>query len=198
MAPLPQTTSMMFLESEQKQKGHHKTEKTHSLWQGETQDGIWEELLFQGWVPGVANDEGTEHCSDSSSWKDQLQTHYTLMQLIKLYNLDRILSQTDLKGQLLELIWYKIFWICYTTIYRNKSTYRIRLLQRWRLRLRWIWLQNQYLYWWRRSGVYVCWLVRWRAKPVVAAWAEMTKLRSLVECTQTHMCSWAVERKIDN
>jgi hypothetical protein len=28
------------LESKQQQKGHHKTEKTHSFRQGETQDGV--------------------------------------------------------------------------------------------------------------------------------------------------------------
>jgi len=49
------------LEGEQQQEGHHKTEQTHSLRQGETQDGIGEQLLFQRWVSGIADDEGTEY-----------------------------------------------------------------------------------------------------------------------------------------
>lgn len=55
------------LESEQQQEGHHKTEEPHSLGQGETQDGVREQLLLEGGVPGVADDEGTEHRSNTSS-----------------------------------------------------------------------------------------------------------------------------------
>lgn len=55
------------LESEQQQEGHHKTEKSHSFRQGEAQNGVWEQLLFEWWVSGVANDEWTEHCSDTST-----------------------------------------------------------------------------------------------------------------------------------
>lgn len=49
------------LEGEQQQESHHKTEQTHSLRQGETQDGIGEQLLFQRWVSGITDDEGTEY-----------------------------------------------------------------------------------------------------------------------------------------
>lgn len=56
------------LESEQQQEGHHKTEQTHSLGQGEAQDGVWEQLLLEGGVPGVADDQRAEHCSDTRSW----------------------------------------------------------------------------------------------------------------------------------
>ena len=43
--------SRMFLHSEQDQERHHQTEKTHGFRQGESQDGIREQLLLQGWVP---------------------------------------------------------------------------------------------------------------------------------------------------
>lgn len=55
------------LEGEQQQESHHKTEQTHSLRQGETQDGIGEQLLFQRWVSGITDDEGTEYWSDTST-----------------------------------------------------------------------------------------------------------------------------------
>lgn len=60
------------LESEEQQEGHHKTEQTHSFRQGEPQDSVWEQLLFQRWISGVTDDEGTEHRSDTSTclyWK---------------------------------------------------------------------------------------------------------------------------------
>lgn len=55
------------LEGEQQQEGHHETEKTHGLRQGESQDGIREKLLFQGGIPGVPDDEGTEYRSNTST-----------------------------------------------------------------------------------------------------------------------------------
>lgn len=57
----------MQLECKQQQERHHETEQTHGLRQGKTQDGVGEELLLQGGVPGIANDEGTEHCADAST-----------------------------------------------------------------------------------------------------------------------------------
>lgn len=62
-----QIKEIINLECEQQQEGHHKTEKTHSFGQGEAQDSVWEQLLFEWWISGVANDEWTEHCSDSST-----------------------------------------------------------------------------------------------------------------------------------
>lgn len=48
---------MSFLEGEEQQEGHHKTEKTHGFRQSETQDGVREKLLFERWISGVTNDE---------------------------------------------------------------------------------------------------------------------------------------------
>lgn len=56
------------LESEQQKERHHKTEETHSLGQGESQNGIGEQLLLERGVPGVADDEGAEHRSNTRSW----------------------------------------------------------------------------------------------------------------------------------
>ena len=55
------------LKSEQKQEGHHKTEKTHGFGKGESQNGVGEELLFEGWVTGIADDEGAEDGSNTCS-----------------------------------------------------------------------------------------------------------------------------------
>lgn len=60
------------LESEQQQEGHHKTEQTHSLRQGETQNGVREQLLFERRVPGVADDQGTEHRTNTSTCKHKM------------------------------------------------------------------------------------------------------------------------------
>jgi len=57
----------MCLESKKEQECHHETEETHGLGQSESQNGVGEQLLLQRWVPGVADDQGTEHGSDSSS-----------------------------------------------------------------------------------------------------------------------------------
>lgn len=65
---------VISLESEQQQERHHKTEETHSLGQGETQDGVWEQLLLEGGVPGVTDNEGAEHRSDTRSCN--VQTKY--------------------------------------------------------------------------------------------------------------------------
>lgn len=64
---LSKTINVINLESEQQQESHHKTEKSHSFGQGETQDSIWEQLLFEWWISGITNDEWTEYCSDTST-----------------------------------------------------------------------------------------------------------------------------------
>ena len=40
------------LHSEQNEESDHQTEETHGFGQGESQDGVGEQLLLQGWVPG--------------------------------------------------------------------------------------------------------------------------------------------------
>lgn len=44
---LSKTIKVINLESEQQQESHHKTEKSHSFRQGETQDSVREQLLFE-------------------------------------------------------------------------------------------------------------------------------------------------------
>jgi len=55
------------LEGKEKKEGHHKTEKPHSLGEGESQDGVGEQLLLETRVPGVADDERAEDGADSST-----------------------------------------------------------------------------------------------------------------------------------
>jgi len=57
----------LFLHGEQDQESDHQTEETHSFRQGESQNGIGEQLLLQGRVPGISDDETAEDSSDSSS-----------------------------------------------------------------------------------------------------------------------------------
>lgn len=55
------------LEREQQQEGHHQAEQTHGLGQGESQDGVGEQLLLQRWVASVTDDQRAEHRSDTGT-----------------------------------------------------------------------------------------------------------------------------------
>ena len=57
----------MTLEGEEQQKGHHQTEKSHGFRESETQDGVREKLLFQGWVTRVTDDQGAEDATDTGT-----------------------------------------------------------------------------------------------------------------------------------
>jgi len=53
------------LEREEKQERHHQTEKSHSFGQGETQNGVREELLLQRWITRVADDQRAKYATDT-------------------------------------------------------------------------------------------------------------------------------------
>ena len=57
----------MNLEGEQDHETHGEAEKSHSLGQSESKNGIGEELLLQRWVTGVSDDKSSEDVSDTSS-----------------------------------------------------------------------------------------------------------------------------------
>ena len=65
--------NVTYLEGEEEQEGHHKTEKSHGLREGESQDGVGEQLLLKSRVPGV-NISSALNFSESTT---RLDVHFT-------------------------------------------------------------------------------------------------------------------------
>lgn len=60
-------TTSTHLEREQQHESHHETEKTHGFGQGETQNGVREELLLETRITSITDDQAAENCTDTSS-----------------------------------------------------------------------------------------------------------------------------------
>ena len=65
--------NVTFLEGKEEQEGHHETEKPHSLREGESQDGIGEQLLLEARVPGV----NVSSALNFSASTTHLDVHFT-------------------------------------------------------------------------------------------------------------------------
>jgi hypothetical protein len=55
------------LSNVEEQERHHESEETSSFGEGETQNGVLEELTPEGWVAGNTLDEGTENRTDTNT-----------------------------------------------------------------------------------------------------------------------------------
>ena len=67
--------NVTYSEGEEKKEGHHETEKSHGLGEGESQDGVGEQLLLETRVPGIAISSAviysvsTTHLSVHFTWE---------------------------------------------------------------------------------------------------------------------------------
>lgn len=57
----------MCLEGEQDHETHGEAEKSHSLGESESENGVGEELLLQRGITGISDDESSEDVSNTSS-----------------------------------------------------------------------------------------------------------------------------------
>merc|ERR1711892_1590941 len=55
------------LEGEKEEESHHETEKSHGFRQSKSKNSVREQLLLEGRIPGVSDDQRSEHRSNSSS-----------------------------------------------------------------------------------------------------------------------------------
>merc|ERR1739848_832944 len=55
------------LQSKENQESDHQTEKSHSLGQSKTENGVGEKLLLEAWVSRVSDDQRTEHSSNTGT-----------------------------------------------------------------------------------------------------------------------------------
>merc|ERR1711892_127387 len=55
------------LEGEKEEESHHETEKSHGFGQSKSKNSVREQLLLEGRIPGVSDDQRSEHRSNSSS-----------------------------------------------------------------------------------------------------------------------------------
>ena len=53
------------LQSEENEECDHQAEETHGFREGESKNGVREELSLQRWISGVTDDQGAEHGSDT-------------------------------------------------------------------------------------------------------------------------------------
>ena len=66
--------NVTYSEGEEKKEGHHETEKSHGLGEGESQDGVGEQLLLKSRVPGV----NISSALNFSASTNHLDVHFTL------------------------------------------------------------------------------------------------------------------------
>ena len=59
--------ALLILKCKQQHEGHHETEQTHGLGQGESQDGIGKQLLLESWITRIANNQAAKNCSNTST-----------------------------------------------------------------------------------------------------------------------------------
>ena len=65
--------NVTYSEGEEKKEGHHETEKSHGLGEGESQDGVGEQLLLETRVPVVKVSSALNYSASTTN----LCVHFT-------------------------------------------------------------------------------------------------------------------------